>query len=394
MSFSPTLCSPHFSTIQEQRQRWDRKRIRTIKELVQTEQQYCQQLQLITTYFVEILNAKGTLKLVARENIFSSIKDIYNINQALLVHLENGFLERGFEQFCPQLHHYSTYVDNIYNAHRTLRTQLKKSKAFRHFKKLQESRADFRGQSLEELLEAPITRVQQYKLFLENLAANTTPQHSEFQQLSRAVHVVSKLIAQIDENARRHENQLQLHRVQRLLTNRKLRINVPDRWYIREGWVKVVPSKGSEAKAQMFFLFSDVLLQTQHSSVLSLSNTEKFEVRRVFPLDQCTVDKVFGHTRSQGGLLSLSFSRAKLLLMSSDQDDFNNWFSCLTSAVRKLQSKSTMFQETLSESAPRRKRTALCEQSPDNTDSSATKRSRLEPMPQSAESSSSSCIIL
>uniref|UniRef100_A0A8C6TSB3 Rho guanine nucleotide exchange factor (GEF) 39 n=1 Tax=Neogobius melanostomus TaxID=47308 RepID=A0A8C6TSB3_9GOBI len=334
MSFSPTSCSPQASTIQEQRERWDRKRTRTTKELVQTEQRYCQQLQLVTTYFVEILNAKGTLKPVASENIFSSIKHIYNVNQALLVHLENGYVGRGFEQFCPQLHHYSAYVDNIYNAHRTLRTQLKKSKAFRHFKKLQESRLEFRGQSLEELLELPVTRVQQYKHYLDDLAANTSPHHPEFQQLSRASEVVSELSARIEENARHHENQLQLQRVQRLMTNRRVRVNTPGRWYIREGWLKVVPPKGSEAKAQMFFLFSDMLLQTRRSSALSLSNTDRFEVHRVFPLDQCAVEKVFGHTRSQGGLLSLSFPKAKLLLMSSDQDDFNNWFNCFTSAVR------------------------------------------------------------
>lgn len=37
------------NTIQEQRDRWERKRSRTAKELVKTEQQYCQQLALVTT---------------------------------------------------------------------------------------------------------------------------------------------------------------------------------------------------------------------------------------------------------------------------------------------------------------------------------------------------------
>lgn len=300
-------------------------------------------------------------------------------------------MDRGFEQFCPQLHHYSRYVDNIYDAHRTLRTQLKKSKAFRHFKKLQESRPDFRGRSLEELLERPLTRVQQYKHFLEELVSNTSPHQPHFQQLSGAVDVISELSVRIEENSRRHQNQLQLQRVQKLLTNRRVRVSTPGRWYIREGWLKVVPPKGSEAKPQMFFLFSDVLLQTTRSSALSLSNTERFEVRRVFPLEQCAVEKVFGHTRSQGGLLSLSFPKAKLLLMSNDQDNFNDWFNRLSSAVRKLQSRSTVIEQKPSESAPCRKRTAL---SPDNTENTAPKRSRQEPAAQTAESSSSSCAIL
>lgn len=40
--------------------------------------------------------------------------------RSLLVHLENGYFGRGFDQICPQLHHYNTYVDNIYNASKVL----------------------------------------------------------------------------------------------------------------------------------------------------------------------------------------------------------------------------------------------------------------------------------
>uniref|UniRef100_A0A3B3ZDM2 Uncharacterized protein n=1 Tax=Periophthalmus magnuspinnatus TaxID=409849 RepID=A0A3B3ZDM2_9GOBI len=286
MSFSPTSDSPPHGSIEEQRERWERKRIRISKELVQTEQKYCQQLQLITTYFVEILAAKGTLKPDVRGSIFSSIKHIHTPTTAPDVSLV-------------------VFVSQ---------TQLKKSKAFRRFKKLQESRPEFKGQSLEELLELPLPR----------------PVCPEPRPVLGAL---SELSDRIEENSRRHENQLQLQRVQRLLTG-KTRVQKPGRWYIREGWLKVVPPKGSDPKAHMFFLFSDVLLQTRRSSALSLSSGERFEVRRVFPLSECAVDKVFGHTRSQGGLLNLSFPKARLLLMSSDQDDFNDWVTCLTSAVR------------------------------------------------------------
>jgi len=59
MSFSPhPSIPPGCNSIQEQRDRWERKRSRTAKELVQTEQRYCQQLQLVTTVcIVTIRNA-------------------------------------------------------------------------------------------------------------------------------------------------------------------------------------------------------------------------------------------------------------------------------------------------------------------------------------------------
>ncbi|XP_044042388.1 rho guanine nucleotide exchange factor 39 isoform X3 [Siniperca chuatsi] len=294
MSFSPGPSGPLGCTsIQEQRDRWERKRSRTARELVQTEQRYCQQLELVTTYFEEILKAKGTLRQDIRESIFSPIKVIHSVNQSLLVHLENGYFGRGFDQFCPHLHHYNTYVDNIYNASKMLGIHLKKNKAFRRFKKLQEARPEFNNHKLEDLLQLPIQRIDQYKHFLQDLTANTSPDNPEFQQISR-------------------------------------------RWYIREGWLKMVPPKGADVKPKMFFLFSDMLLQAKRCSSLHTTNGDKFAGQYAYPLQDCTVEKVFGHTRSQGGLLSLTFPKAKLLLMSSNQEDLNDWYQSLSSAIRDL----------------------------------------------------------
>ncbi|XP_062300168.1 rho guanine nucleotide exchange factor 39 [Scomber scombrus] len=343
MSFSPCPSEPlGCSSIQEQRDRWERKRSRTARELVQTEQRYLQQLELVTTYFVDILKAKGTLKQDIRESIFSSIKAIHSVNQSLLVHLENGYFGRGLDQFCPHLHHYNTYVDNIYNARKVLGIQLKKNKAFRRFKKLQEARAEFNNHKLEDLLHLPIQRIDQYKHFLQDLAANTTPDNPEFQQLSRAVTAVCEVSQRIQNNTRCHENHLQLCRVQKLLKGRKTKVSASGRWYIREGWLKVVPPKGAEAKPKMFFLFSDMLLQAKRCSPLHPTHGSQFTGQHAYPLQDCTLEKVFGHTRSQGGLLSLTFPKAKLLLMSSNQEDLNDWYQSLSSAIRKLQSKQTV----------------------------------------------------
>ncbi|XP_045075338.1 rho guanine nucleotide exchange factor 39-like [Coregonus clupeaformis] len=121
MSFSPSPVGPTGSrSVQEQRGKWERKRTRTARAMVQTEQKYCQQLELVNTYFVEILKAKGTLRQDIRESIFSSITAIHSVNQTLLVRLEKGDFGRGFDDFCPHLHHYVTYVDNIQNASKVL----------------------------------------------------------------------------------------------------------------------------------------------------------------------------------------------------------------------------------------------------------------------------------
>ncbi|XP_076861177.1 rho guanine nucleotide exchange factor 39 isoform X2 [Brachyhypopomus gauderio] len=284
--------------VQLQRERWERKRRMAGRELVQSEQRYCEQLDLVVTYFVEILKAKGTLRQDIRESIFSSIKSIHLVNQTLLPHLEEGDVGRGFEQFCPHLHFYTTYIDNFQTAKKVLMVQVKKNKAFRRFKKLQESRPEFHKQKLEDLLSLPLQRVQQYMHFLKDLTENTSPDNPEFQQLS-------------------------------------------SRWYIREGWLKTVPPKGTETKPKMFFLFSDILVQAKPCSAMLPTNGNKFTMQRVYPLRECTVDKVFGHTKSQGGLLSLTFARAKLLLMSCDQEDINDWHRSLCLAIGQLKTRNT-----------------------------------------------------
>lgn len=78
------------------------------------------------------------------------------------------------------------------------------------------------------------------------------------------------------------------------------------RWFIREGWLLVVPSKGGELKRRMFFLFSDICIATKPCHPLHLLNSNKLACQAVYPLHQCRVKKVFGHTQGQGGLLSIS----------------------------------------------------------------------------------------
>uniref|UniRef100_A0A3B4ZS66 Rho guanine nucleotide exchange factor 39 n=1 Tax=Stegastes partitus TaxID=144197 RepID=A0A3B4ZS66_9TELE len=299
--------SLHMLQCDEQRERWERQRSRTARELVQTEQRYCQQLELVTTVF------KST-------NFFF----FFLFCRSLLVHLENGYFGKGLDQFCSHLHHYNMYVDNIYNATKVLGIQLKKNKAFRRFKKLQEARPEFNDHKLEDLLQLPIHRIDHiYTCVITQKELNQSVSKQKMLFVCviavGAVTAVSKVSCRIQDNARRHENHLQLCRVQKLLKGRKTKVLAAGRWYIREGWLKVVPQKGSEAKPKMFFLLSDMLLEAKHCSPLHPTNGDKFAGQQAYPLQDCTVEKVFGHTRSQGGLLSVSGSQ---LLVSYSCDNF------------------------------------------------------------------------
>lgn len=79
------------------------------------------------------------------------------------------------------------------------------------------------------------------------------------------------------------------------------------RWFLRQGWLLVVPPRG-EPRPRMFFLFSDVLLMAKPRPSLHLLQSGTFACRALYPMAQCQLHRVFGHSGGPcGGLLSVSY---------------------------------------------------------------------------------------
>ncbi|MGH0139519.1 UNVERIFIED_CONTAM: hypothetical protein FKN15_040843 [Acipenser sinensis] len=117
-----------------------------------------------------------------------------------------------------------------------------------------------------------------YKHFLRDMTENTTPDRPEFQQLARAVKAVSGVSQHIQDRAHSHHNQLHMLRVQKTLKGRKTKVLAPGKW---------------------------------------------------------EMEKLIGSSLQLCLLFQLTFEREKLLLMSSDQEDINDWYRSLSSATRR-----------------------------------------------------------
>ncbi|XP_075700376.1 rho guanine nucleotide exchange factor 39 [Rhinoderma darwinii] len=334
------------SSVHDQRIRWRRKRERTARELLETERLYVEELELITKLYDEVFRARcGSLKL-AQEGICGTIPSIVRVNRSLLMSLERDMAPSGFQNFSPYLHLYEKHADCLEATRHAVQSQMKKNKSFARFMKLQESRPECQGRSLEQLLERPLQRVMKYRHYLLDLAENTFPDTADSAQLNGALRAVSGVCDHIQNLQQLQENHQQLRRVQNLLKGRRIRILSAGRRYIREGWLSLVPASGEDIKPRMLYLFSDVLLVTVPCHPLHPFHADKFCCRAVYPLSECHVEKVLGHTQSQGGLISMSFRREKLLFMSSNQQDMNVWFKCLEVAVRKLHTENRRHVET------------------------------------------------
>ncbi|XP_062063972.1 rho guanine nucleotide exchange factor 39 isoform X1 [Lepus europaeus] len=319
--------------LQEQRARWERKRACTARELLETERRYQEQLGLVATYFLGILRAKGTLRPPERQALFGPWELIHGASQELLPYLEGGQWGQGLEGFCPHLELYTQFAANAERSRATLQEQLKKNRRFRRFVRLQEGRPEFGGLQLPDLLSLPLQRLQQYENLVVALAENTGPNSPDHQQLTRAARLVSETAQRVHSIGQRQKNDQHLRRVQALLGGRQAKGLTSGRWFLRQGWLLVVPPRG-EPRARMFFLFSDALLMAKPRPALHLLHSGTFACRALYPMAQCRLCRVFGHSGGPcGGLLSLSFPHEKLLLMSTDQEELSRWYHSLTLAI-------------------------------------------------------------
>ncbi|XP_008693403.1 rho guanine nucleotide exchange factor 39 [Ursus maritimus] len=326
--------------VQEQRARWERKRARTARELLETERRYQEQLGLVATYFVGILRAKGTLRPAERQTLFGPWELIYGASQELLPYLEGGHWGQGLESFCPHLELYTQFAANAERSRTTLQEQLKKNKRFRRFVRLQEGRPEFGSLHLQDLLPLPLQRLQQYENLVMALAENTGPHSPDHQQLTRAARLISETVQRVHSIGQKQKNDQHLQRIQALLSGRQAKGLTSGSLYIL---LLPPPPPSPILKLPFFDLpfsppFSDVLLMAKPRPPLHLLQSGTFACRALYPMAQCQLQRVFGHSGGPcGGLLSLSFPHETLLLMCTDQEELLRWHHSLTLAISSQQ---------------------------------------------------------
>nr|XP_030740051.1 rho guanine nucleotide exchange factor 39 isoform X3 [Globicephala melas] len=308
--------------VQEQRARWERKRACTARELLETERRYQEQLGLVAT------GPQADLQFLAAPwhwlHVSADCMPVFSPSAVL----------RGDSE--SQGHPATTRAPGpvwALGAHlRRQPEQLKKNKRFRRFVRLQEGRPEFGGIQLQDLLPLPLQRLQQYENLAIALAENTGPNSPDHEQLTRAARRISDTAQRVHTISQKQKNDQHLQRVQALLSGRQAKGLISGRWFLRQGWLLVVPPRG-EPRPRMFFLFSDALLMAKPRPPLHLLQSGTFACQALYPMAECQLHRVFGHSGGPcGGLLSLSFPHEKLLLMSTDQEELSHWYRSLTLA--------------------------------------------------------------
>ncbi|XP_075056767.1 epithelial cell-transforming sequence 2 oncogene-like [Mixophyes fleayi] len=176
------------------------KRSRCIREILRSERQYVQVLEIVRDVYAAPLKSalssnRAILSIANVQIIFSDILSILQVNKQLLTELSERLQEWGpaqclgdvFMKFASQLKTYNNFFNNYTVILKTIDKCREAMPIFRAFLKRHDETVLTKMMSLQELLLAPSTRFEEYVNLLYALRLHTPPEHPDRKDLNAAI---------------------------------------------------------------------------------------------------------------------------------------------------------------------------------------------------------------
>ncbi|XP_027026900.2 intersectin-2a isoform X3 [Tachysurus fulvidraco] len=268
----------------------ERKRQGYIHELIETEQTYVQDLELVLEVFYKPMTESGRLTEAEMSVIFVNWRELIMCNIKLLKALRVRKKTAGERMpvqvigdiLSSELSHMQAYIRFCscqLNAAALLQQKTDASPEFKLFLKKIATNYRCKGMPLSSFLLKPMQRITRYPLLIKNILENTPVGHVDQVNLREALERAELLCSQVNEGVREKENSdrlewLQNHVqcegvIEHLVFNSLTNCLGP-RKLLHSGHV----SKAKSNKELWAFLFSDFLLFTYISKQFS-SNTDR-----------------------------------------------------------------------------------------------------------------------
>lgn len=272
------------------------KRELCIRELVVTEQNFIEALNMIKQYFMEPL--KTVIQPQEFKTIFSFIELLHEIHSGFYVDLKKACLNSSnnisnnpisnninnnslnnnnneaelhvnlsipdcfimwkerfliYGSFCSNLLKAQNLLDDLCACNPAIHSQVEKSQ-------FEANEGRFK---LRDLLSVPMQRVLKYHLFLKELIKNTERGHHDRKSLERALEEIQDLSLYVNEVKRDNDALLLLDEISRSIIGYQMPENISLKDYgrlINDGEVKVKAHSDHKTKNRYAFLFDKVLL--------------------------------------------------------------------------------------------------------------------------------------
>ncbi|ESO96003.1 hypothetical protein LOTGIDRAFT_159983 [Lottia gigantea] len=247
------------------------KREHCIKELIDTEKNYVDALNMIVVHFIKKLTT--VLNVQERGIIFGNIEKLYEIHKAFYDDLLRTVMSSSakladiFIRYKTELVIYGDYCANLPSAQESID---KLCEAEMPRQKIQEcernaNEGKFR---LRDLLSVPMQRVLKYHLLLRELI-KSEPSHPDKPSLEGALAAMQDLSLYVNEVKRDHESLQLIEEIQNSIVDLKMPSKTTLRDYGRfqkDGELKVSSHMDSRVRNRHIFLFDKVMLMCKARS--------------------------------------------------------------------------------------------------------------------------------
>ncbi|KAH3887402.1 rho guanine nucleotide exchange factor 39-like [Dreissena polymorpha] len=339
-------------------ERREKRRTKIKKELFDTEKTYLNHLNIAHKLFEFPLRFNCLVSERDHAQLFSNLEQILEVNTKLMEYMEQTTVGTAFKFLGPFLKLYSMYANNHQQASSTLQENMKNDK-FAVFVAKQEGRMEVKGLKLGALLITPVQRIPRYKLLLEDLLENTSPEHHDYLYLKEAAKQIGDIAMHINEHVRQHENFQKVLSIQNSFDNSAPKLLAPGREFIKEGKMNKISRRAGKSQERMFFLFSDMLLYGKPRLLDSCNNS--YSCCCVLPLRHCSVERVLGSLQRSdgGGMFRVNCKDESLLLYCTDPEEARCWVEALEAAIRKITVNRQTLRKPSSNKVPVRGRSLM-----------------------------------
>ncbi|XP_048202224.1 intersectin-1 isoform X2 [Perognathus longimembris pacificus] len=269
----------------------ERKRQGYVHELIVTEENYVNDLQLVTEIFQKPLMESELLTEKEVAMIFVNWKELIMCNIKLLKALRVRKKMSGEKMpvkmigdiLSAQLPHMQPYIRFCscqLNGAALIQQKTDEAPDFKEFVKRLAMDPRCKGMPLSSFILKPMQRVTRYPLIIKNILENTPENHPDHSHLKHALEKAEELCSQVNEGVREKENSDRLEWIQahvqceglseQLVFNSVTNCLGP-RKFLHSG--KLYKAKSN--KELYGFLFNDFLLLTQITKPLGSSGTDK-----------------------------------------------------------------------------------------------------------------------
>uniref|UniRef100_A0A4W6BQM9 Intersectin 1 n=1 Tax=Lates calcarifer TaxID=8187 RepID=A0A4W6BQM9_LATCA len=250
----------------------ERKRQGYIHELIVTEENYVNDLQLVTEIFHKPLLECELLTEKEVAMIFVNWKELIMCNIKLLKALR--MIGDILTNQLPHMQPYIRFCSCQLNGATLIQQKTDDNPEIKDFLKRLAMDPRCKGMPLSSFLLKPMQRVTRYPLIIKNTLENTPESHPDHSHLKAALEKAEELCSQVNEGVREKENSDRLEWIQahvpQLVFNSVTNCLGP-RKFLHSG--KLFKAKSS--KELYGFLFNDFLLLTQVTKPLGSSGSDK-----------------------------------------------------------------------------------------------------------------------